>query len=112
MEADAARRWMLNGRACPEVTGCDDVDLSFTPATNLLPIRRLRLAVGAQASVRAAWLRFPELTLELLEQAYTRVAETQYRYESRGGEFVALLETNTSGFVTRYPDLWQVEERG
>jgi hypothetical protein len=51
--ADAARAWTVNGRPCPEVQGCEDVDLSFTPATNLLPIRRTGLAVGARATMKA-----------------------------------------------------------
>jgi len=109
---DAARGWTINGRSCPDLDGCDDIDLSFSPATNLLPIRRTRLAVGAQASVRAAWLRFPALTLESLDQKYERLSESRYRYESGGGSFVAMLETNAVGFVTLYPGLWQLEEAG
>jgi hypothetical protein len=110
IDVDAARGWTINGRSCPDLRGCDDIDLSFSPATNLLPIRRLKLAVGAQASVRAAWLRFPAVTLESLDQTYERVSESRYRYESGGGSFVAMLETNAAGFVTRYPGLWQLEE--
>ena len=109
---DAARGWTINGRSCPDLDGCDDIDLSFSPATNLLPIRRIRLATGAQASVRAAWLRFPALTLESLEQKYERLSESRYRYESGGGSFVAMLETNAVGFVTLFPGLWQLEEGG
>ena len=107
---DAARNWSLNGRPCAEVQGCEDIDLSFSPATNLLPIRRARLAVRARVSVRAAWLRFPAVALESLDQTYERVSESRYRYESRGGTFVALLETNAAGFVTHYPGLWQLED--
>jgi hypothetical protein len=110
IDVDDTRKWTLNGRSCPALQGCDDIDLSFSPATNLLPIRRARAAVGARVSVRAAWLRFPELTLEPLDQTYERVSESRYRYESRGGSFVAMLETNAVGFVTHYPGLWQVEE--
>jgi hypothetical protein len=107
--ADRARVWTLNGRSCLDLEGCDDVDLSFTPATNILPIRRARLAVGARLSVRAAWLRFPEMTLEPLDQIYERISESRYRYETRGGSFVAVLETNRVGFVTDYAGQWQVE---
>jgi hypothetical protein len=71
-----------------------------------------RLTVGAQASVRAAWLRLPALTLESLDQRYERLSESRYRYESGGGSFVGVLETNAVGFVTRYPGLWQLEEAG
>jgi hypothetical protein len=112
IDVDATRRWTLSGRSCPALQGCDDIDLSFSPATNLLPIRRARLAVGARLSVRAAWLRFPALTLEPLDQTYERVSASRYRYESGGGSFVAMLETNAVGFITNYPGLWQVEEAG
>lgn len=107
--ADRRRSWTINGTPYLELHGCDDVDLSFTPATNLLPIRRLGLQVGARADVRAAWLLVPELTLEPLEQTYTRVADRQYAYESSGGTFRAMLETNADGLVTQYQGLWQME---
>jgi len=86
--------------------GWADIDLNFSPSTNTLPIRRLNLAIGQEARVRAAWLRFPSLRLEPLEQVYRRLGETTYRYESAGGAFVAELEVNGAGFVTNYPDLW------
>jgi uncharacterized protein len=104
-----AGHWKLNGADCPAVTGCVDLDLNFSPSTNLLPIRRLNLAVGAAAPVRAAWLRFPSFTLEPLDQLYRRTAEATYRYESAGGAFVADLEVNGAGFVTSYPRYWQLE---
>jgi hypothetical protein len=109
LAADAARRWWLNGMECPGVAGCIDLDLDFSPSTNLLPIRRLGLAIGQTAGVRAAWLRFPSLTLEPLEQLYRRTEVTTYRYESAGGSFVTELQVNTTGFVTHYPSFWQIE---
>lgn len=109
IDVDSAREWTFSGRPCPDVLGCDDIDLSFTPATNLLPIRRQQLAVGARAPVGAAWLRFPGMTLELLEQSYERLSASRYRYESGHGSFVATLETNAAGFVTEYPGLWEEE---
>jgi uncharacterized protein len=101
--------WHLNGTACPEVAGSIDLDLNFSPSTNLLPIRRLNLSAGEEAQVKAAWLRFPEFTLEPLEQIYRRVDRARYRYESAGGAFVAELTTNAAGFVTLYPKLWVAE---
>ena len=84
LSVDAAGRWRLNGADCPAVEGCVDLDLNFSPSTNALPIRRLGLAVGQAAEVRAAWLRFPSFALEPLEQVYRRTGETTYRYESAG----------------------------
>jgi hypothetical protein len=107
ISADSARRWQLNGLECPAVTGCIDLDLNFSPSTNLLPIRRLQLSIGQEAEVQAAWLRFPSFTLEPLVQRYRRIDDATYRYESAGGRFVAELRVNPAGFVTNYPDGWQ-----
>ena len=91
------------------MAGCIDLDLNFSPSTNLLPIRRLDLPVGQGAGVRAAWLRFPSFTLEPLEQIYRRTDVATYRYESAGGRFAVELQVNAAGLVTRYENFWQVE---
>jgi uncharacterized protein len=109
VSVDGERRWWLNGVECPAVAGCIDVDLGFSPSTNLLPIRRLSLAVGEEAEVRAAWLPFPSLVFAVLPQVYRRESERTYRYESGGGKFVRILEVNAVGMVTNYPGLWQAE---
>jgi hypothetical protein len=106
---DSERRWHWNGVECSAVEGCVDIDLGFSPSTNLLPIRRLALNVSEDAAVNAAWLPFPSLRFELLQQRYRREGDRTYRYESRGGVFVRKLEVNTVGFVTKYPDFWEAE---
>jgi hypothetical protein len=108
--ADTNQHWRLNEMECIAVAGCIDIDLSFTPATNILPIRRLQLPIGKAAGVRAAWLRFPTFTLEPLEQSYRRVGAETYRYKTLGGKFVKELKVNEAGFVTRYPGYWKIEE--
>jgi len=109
VERDAGGRWQLNGRSIEAVEGCSDIDLNFSPSTNLLPIRRLELAVGATAAVRAAWLRFPSFALEALDQSYTRLASGLYRYESAGGRFVAELTVDETGLVIDYGKIWSRE---
>ena len=109
VSVDSARRWRLNGRDCPAVAGCVDIDLNWSPSTNLLPIRRLGLAPGQKAEVRAAWLRFPSFALEPLDQRYRRLDESTYRYESGGGSFVADLEVNEAGLVVHYPGFARAE---
>ncbi|MEW5926557.1 MAG: putative glycolipid-binding domain-containing protein [Gemmatimonadota bacterium] len=110
LAADADRRWRLDGVEQPQVEGCIDVDLGFTPATNLLALRRLDLPVGAAAEVRSAWLDFPGFAMEPLPQTYHRTAELAYAYESHGAAFTAELRVNAAGFVVDYPGLW-LEER-
>ena len=109
MTADTGRRWTIGGVECPSVQGCDDVDLSFSPVTNLLPIRRLGLHIGQRASARAAWLDFPSFRLEPLEQIYERLRASSYRYESGGGAFTTTLQVNAAGIVTSYPPFWEEE---
>ena len=107
--AGTSKRWRMNGLDCAAVEGALDLDLNFSPSTNLLPIRRLDLRIGEEATFRAAWLRFPSLALEPLEQSYRRLSESLYRYQSAGGRFTADLEVNASGLVTLYPGFCQVE---
>ena len=109
--ADGAGHWTRDDMPLPELAGALDVDLGFTPATNTLPIRRLALAVGESAPVRSAWLRFPELRLELLEQTYTREGEKRFRYRALvdGEPFVARLDTDAFGRVLHYEGLWEAE---
>src|SRR5690348_6390915 len=84
--ATADRRWHLDGRPCAELDGCMDVDLAFTPSTNLLPIRRLA-------------------------QVYRRTGPAAYRYETEGGAFATDLEVDADGFVRRYGGGWELVER-
>jgi hypothetical protein len=106
---DPAGAWSVDGVEIAVLRGCADVDLGFSPVTNLLPIRRLDLPIGGRADVRAAWARFPELTLEVLEQTYARIAHDRYLYESAGGEFRRELTVDDFGCVTEYPGLWHAE---
>ena len=106
--------WRLNDRPCAAVDGCVDLDLSFTPATNLLPLRRLRLDPGAASEVRAAWLAWPEASLVVLPQRYRRRTVDTYAYEADvpgAGRFAADLRVDVEGWVLDYGDLWRAEGR-
>ena len=109
LTVDAARCWRLNGAECPAVAGCIDLDLHFSPATNLLPVRRLSLDIDEEAEVQAAWLRFPSFTLEPLAQRYRRLDVSTYRYESAGGTFTTELQVNPAGLVQHYPNFAHAE---
>jgi hypothetical protein len=96
--------WTLNGVMQPQAEGLIDVDLNFTPATNLIAIRRFGLAVGAKTPAAAAWLTFPEPKLVRLDQTYGRLDQTRYAYT--GYDYAATLEVSDAGFVLEYPELW------
>ena len=102
IERDAKGAWKVDGNAAKTLKGCTDIDLGCSPSTNTLPIRRLRLGVGSSETIRAAWIRFPELTVEKAEQTYTRLDEFTYRYAS--GTFSAELTVDDDGLVAGYAD--------
>jgi hypothetical protein len=111
LEADGEGHWTRGGETLAPVEGSLDVDLSFSPATNTLPIRRLALTVGGAAPVRAAWILFPSLEVKPLEQTYTRETERRYRYGSSTG-FRTSIEVDEAGLVTEYPGLWKALPSG
>jgi uncharacterized protein len=100
--------WRVNGTPVAGLGDCPDIDFAFSPATNLLPIRRTHLAVGQEAVARAAWLRFPDLELEPLEQTYRRTAPGTFVYGTKDG-FATELTIDDAGFVTLYPERWRRE---
>jgi hypothetical protein len=101
--------WTLNGRTVPDLDECLDLDLGFTPATNLTQLRRVALAVGQAADVPVAWLDVPAGSLALLDQRYERRTTGSYWYAAPRFGYAALLQVNGLGFVETYPDLWQIE---
>jgi uncharacterized protein len=101
---DGKGRWTVDGAPSRTISGCSDVDLGCSPSTNTLPIRRMRLAVGASQAIKAAWIRFPGLTVEKATQTYTRLDEFTYRYQS--GTFNAELTVDDDGLVASYA-VWQ-----
>jgi hypothetical protein len=92
----------------PELDGAIDVDVSATPFTNTLPIRRLDLAEGQSADIRAAYVSLPELTVKIDPQRYTCLERgRRYRYESLDSEFVREIVIDAEGLVVTYPGLFK-----
>ena len=97
--------WLLNGDVQPELADCTDVDFAFTPATNLMPLRRLP-EVG-RLSVCAAWMRLPGPRLDPLDQSYIRERGGLVGYESPQTGHSTQITVDPQGFPTLYPGLWQ-----
>lgn len=96
--------WTVDGRTRPDLEGLIDVDLGFTPATNLIALRRFALGIGESALAPAAWFAFPDLRVARMEQTYRRLDETRYDYT--GIAYHEVLTVSPAGFVTDYPGLW------
>lgn len=102
--------WSLNDQVAPGLAHCTDLDLGFTPATNLLQLRRLNLKTGESAEAPVAWVDVDGDSLTPLAQTYERRSDTDYWYQSPHFDYAAMLIVTPEGFVSRYPDLWQAEE--
>jgi hypothetical protein len=86
--------------------GVHDVDLSGSPLTNSLPIRRLdllRAEPGVAHRLSVAWVLLPSLEVVQADQIYTRLADGGVRYASE--TFSADLTVDADGFVVDYPGL-------
>lgn len=102
-----AGAWTFNGHEVPAPGGCLDLDLGFTPATNLFQLQRVALAVGQSAEVPVAWLDAGCERLEWLAQHYERHSTDTYGYDAPRFGYRALLQIDETGFVRDYPGLWQ-----
>ena len=100
------RGWTLNEQSVPDLSHCVDLDLGFTPATNLLQLRRLKLEDGESSSAPAAWLDVGDDSLGLLEQRYERIAAGRYNYSAPRFDYNAELSVDEDGFIHDYPGLW------
>lgn len=95
-----------DGAAQASLSGCIDVDISATPFTNTLPIRRLGAQLSARTGITVVYIPVPSLEATRTEQAYTPLAGSRYLYEGPIGAFQAELEVDPDGLVLRYPALF------
>jgi hypothetical protein len=112
LEADGQGHWnTANGDPLPALDGCIDVDITATPFTNTLPIRRLGLTPGASAEIAVAYIVLPELQLRPARQRYTCLSTDthggMYRYEGLESGFTAELHVDSDGLILNYSTLWK-----
>jgi hypothetical protein len=93
-------------RRFPELDGCIDVDIQWSPLTNTLPVRRLAMQPHSETDITVAYIGLPSLTVHPVRQHYARVDERTVRYSSETRDFVRDLTLDSDGFVVEYPDLF------
>jgi uncharacterized protein len=107
--SDGHGKWTdASGNPLPTLEDAIDIDLSVSPFTNTLPIRRLQLAKGSSAEIRAVYVHFPDLAIVNDPQRYTCLEPLRrYRYESLDSDFVREIEVDKNGLVVTYPGLFK-----
>ena len=100
--------WLVNDRECgmAEVL---DLDLGFTPATNMVQLRRVALAIGEDAAFDVAWLDAGEDEVTRLPQEYRRTSDREFRYASPTFAYDTTITLAENGFASLYPGLWEIE---
>ena len=106
---DGKGNWTdASGKRLPKLAGAIDIDLSATPFTNTLPIRRLKLRAGQSAEIVTVYILVPALTLTTDPQRYTCLEPLKrYRYESIDSDFTRDIEVDSRGLVVTYPGLFR-----
>lgn len=115
VKADGDGHWndLLGQRPLSDLDGCIDVDIGITPATNTLPIKRLKLKQYESRDITAAYVPLPDqIEGDFLpiwaEQRYTcLLPNRRYRYEGLFRAFTAELEIDDAGLVLDYPETFR-----
>jgi hypothetical protein len=113
LRTDGIGHWRdESGAMLDELDGCLDVDISATPFTNLLPIRRLKQKAGQQHDITAVYVDVPSLRISAMQQRYTcldplkpgegAAVSGRYLYEGPLGRFRAELPVDADGMVLDY----------
>lgn len=107
--ADGEGQWKdQNGILVSELDGCIDIDISATPFTNTLPIRRLNLKQGEAADLSVVYIAVPELAPRKVRQRYTCLEPGKiYRYEGLDSGFAAEITVDDDGLVIDYPGIFR-----
>jgi hypothetical protein len=110
LASDGAGNWIDGaGTAQPQLTKAIDIDISISPFTNTLPIRRLNLLQRGQSQeILAVYIQLPKVAITTDRQRYTCLEiARRYRYESLDSDFTREIEVDAVGLVTNYPDLFR-----
>lgn len=105
--SDGKGKWFDRDEAVGPLEGCVDIDITLTPFTNTIPLRRLNPAKGKRTSIEVVYIRLPEFTFEKIQQYYTNLGNNRYLFETGDGSFKAELQVDKNFMVMDYPDLFK-----
>lgn len=86
---------------------CVDIDLTLTPFTNTLPIRRLNMKDGESEKIEVVYFEIEKWNVRPAPQRYTRLNKNTYYFESLDIDFNATLKVDDDGFIVEYPGLFR-----
>lgn len=97
-----------SGEIVRELDSCNGVDISATPFTNSLAIRRLKLKPAQQAELRVVYVEVPSLKVRPVLQRYSLVEQGPsgmvVAYDGRFRDFAGDLQVDEDGLVIDFPE--------
>lgn len=94
----------MNGAHRPELDGCIDVELTCTPFTHTIPIRRLPLHVGDAAEITVASIDVETLDVQPVHRRYTRLTANRWKLDSLTAETSIEFNVDDFGLVNNFGD--------
>ncbi|CAH0127309.1 hypothetical protein SRABI36_00180 [Pedobacter sp. Bi36] len=99
--------WLVNNTIDHRFDGCVDIDISLTPFTNTLPIRRLVFNGQLSNRIEVIYIDIIADMIMPVRQYYTKISDSVYLYENEKSTFKAELKTDSYGLVIEYPKLFR-----
>ena len=104
---EGKERWYVNGQPDTKFNGCIDIDISLTPFTNTLPINRLNLSEKEGEQITVLYVDVLGRKMMPVQQKYTRLSQTDYKYENVPNDFESVIAVDDWGLVVKYPGLFE-----
>ena len=104
LATDGHARWgEVNGAHRPELDGCHDIELACSPFPATLPIRRLPLDVGDDATLPVLAVDVETLAVDVAARRYERVAERRWRRTDLDADEEVEFDVDAYGVVIDHP---------
>jgi uncharacterized protein len=101
--------WRIDGHPRADLDGCEEIDLSITPFSNTLALRRFGPPPGGAGELTTLYLGFPSGPPVPSRQRYDRLDDRVFRYVDLGRfkGFEARLTVDEHGLVQMYEGLFE-----
>jgi len=105
-ESNGEGKWTIESNEEPGYDHCFDIDISLTPFTNTLPIKRLMPAINEKHRITVLYIDVLKQETRRIDQLYTKLSDTTYKYENTINDFSAILTVDDAGLVVHYPGIF------
>jgi hypothetical protein len=95
-------------RVVHELDGCIDIDISLTPFTNTLPVKRLCFKTGESRELKMLYIDLHSFDVKAQPQRYTYLGNNHFVFEALDTGYKNEITFTPDGFVRNYPGLFEL----